>query len=378
MIGIKRNFNFRAVIEMKKTLKIAVGVSGGVDSALAAYLLKKQGHEVVGFTMKIWSGRKGKNISGRNACYGPSEKKDIQDAREAMRRLGIEHRVLDLTREYEKEVLEYFRREYLAGRTPNPCVICNQKIKFGFLLKRIFLEKDGFDFFATGHYAQVEYAKKQKRFLLKSGSDAKKDQAYFLYRLNQEQLGKIIFPLGEKKKEAIKKIAREIGLEYFAEKPESQDFIENKDRELIFGPKQKKPGKIVDMQGKVLGQHDGIWNFTIGQRKGINLGGMAEPYYVANIDACKNLVIVGPKRTVFADTFFLKDANWIAFEKLEKKISAKVKLRSSSAAVACQIIPADGKIKIKLKKPQFAITAGQSAVFYQKDIVLGGGIISLK
>jgi tRNA-specific 2-thiouridylase len=324
-----------------------------------------------------------------------------------MRRLGLKHIVIDLTKEYEKYVLDYFRKEYLSGKTPNPCVVCNQKLKFGFLQKKIFSYKDSpphqlkknnsieksntyvtefkdnwcggkFDLFATGHYARIKKDKRKNKFLLLAGCDAKKDQSYFLYRLSQAQLKKSIFPLGEMQKTEVKELARKSGFADYAEKIESQDFVEGKNYDLIFNSVRKKPGNILDMSGKVLGQHDGIHNFTIGQRKGLKVGGMAEPYYVVDIDRCKNAVIIGSKDSAFSDVFFLKNTNWIALDKLDKKISAKVKLRSSSQAVDATIVPENGRLKIKLKKPQFALTAGQAAVFYKKDVVLGGGTISLK
>jgi tRNA-specific 2-thiouridylase len=251
-------------------------------------------------------------------------------------------------------------------------------MKFGFLLKRIISEGTKFDHFATGHYARVKYDPAKKRWLLLAGQDTQKDQSYFLYRLKQNQLKKIIFPLGELQKEEVKKLAIKSGFEDYAKKTESQDFIEGENYKLLFGDVSKKPGPIVDEKGRILGQHSGIHNFTIGQRKGLNLGGLTEPYYVLDIDRCENKVIAGKKAAAFSNVFFIQDVNWIAFENLTKKISVEVKIRSSQERFACEIIPEKKRFKIKLKKPQFALTAGQSAVFYQKDVVLGGGIINLK
>lgn len=364
-------------VQKKKPI-VAVGISGGVDSTMAAYLLKQQGYSVVGVTMKIWDDKQKNFKSGKSACYGPGEKEDIRDGKKAMEKMGLKHWVVDLVEEYEKYVLAYFKKGYLSGQTPNPCVICNQKLKFGFLLKKIISEGMKFDYFTTGHYARVKYNPKKKRWLLLAGKDPQKDQSYFLYRLKQNQLKKTIFPLGNLKKEAVKKLAIKAGFGAYAKKTESQDFIEGENYNLLFGAVPKKPGLIVDEKGKVLGQHKGIHNFTIGQRKGLNLGGLAEPYYVLEINRCENKVIAGKKSAAYSDTFFIQDANWIAFESLKKKISAEVKVRSSQERYACEIIPEKKRWKVKLKKPQFAITAGQSAVFYQKDVVLGGGIISLK
>jgi tRNA-specific 2-thiouridylase len=196
--------------------------------------------------------------------------------------------------------------------------------------------------------------------------------------LKQTQLKKTIFPLGNFKKEEVKDLAMKSGFGTYAQKMESQDFIENDNYDLLFGGIKKNPGQIVDKKGKLLGHHNGIHNFTIGQRRGLNLGGLVEPYYVLDIDRCKNKVVVGKKKAGLANIFFVKDTNWIAFDNLKKKIWAEVKVRSSQERYECEIIPEKNRWKVKLKKPQFALTAGQSAVFYQKNVVLGGGIISLK
>ncbi len=362
---------------IKKKLIVAVGISGGVDSTMAAYLLKKQGYNVIGVTMKIWDDKQKNFKSGKSACYGPGEKEDIRDGQKAMQKMGLKHKIINLVPEYEKYVLDSFRKEYLAGRTPNPCVICNQKLKFGFLLKKIVAEGMKFDYFATGHYARVKYDPEKKCWLLLAGKDSQKDQSYFLYRLKQSQLQKTIFPLGELKKEEVKKMAIKSGFGAYAKKIESQDFIEGDSYNLLFSTTSKESGLIVDEKGKKLGNHQGIHNFTIGQRKGLALGGLAESHYVLDINRCENKVIVGKKSAAYSDTFFIQDANWIAFNNLTKKITAEVKVRSSQERYACEIIPIGKRWKIKLKKPQFALTSGQSAVFYRKEVVLGGGIISL-
>lgn len=354
--------------------RVVVGLSGGVDSSVSAALLKQEGYEVIGATMKLWD--KDYSASGqKGACYGPGEKDDIEAAKKAADILGIEHMVIDVSAEYKKYVLEYFKQEYLAGRTPNPCVMCNQKIKFGYLAQKIAEAGVKFDYFATGHYARVIFDKEKNRYLLLKGKDERKDQAYFLYRLSQEQLSKVIFPLGEHKKQETRKIANEFGLQDFANKEESQDFVEGGDYSHIIGPQGQKPGKIIDMEGNIVGEHNGLSNFTVGQRKGLDIGGLSEPYYVISLDVCKNEVTVGKKEDAFSKEFEIEQTNWIAFSESDKMIDAQVKTRSNGELVDCKIIPQEGGAKIELFKPSFAVTAGQSAVFYSGDIVLGGGII---
>lgn len=358
----------------KKGKKVIVGLSGGVDSAVSAALLKQQGYEVVGATMKLWD-KEYKDDTQRSACYGPGEKEDIEAAKKVAEVLGIEHMVIDLSKEYQKYVLDYFKEEYLSGRTPNPCVMCNQKIKFGYLVDKIVEAGIKFDYFATGHYARVSFDEEKKRFLLLRGKDSKKDQSYFLYRLSQEQLGRALFPLGYFKKEEVKRMAMEFGLKEFAEKEESQDFVEGGDYSIIVGEKGQRSGNIVDREGKILGKHKGLSNFTIGQRKGLDIGGLSEPYYVIDIDVCKNAVVVGKKEEAFSESFAVKNINWIAFEKLDDPIEAQTRTRSSAELIDCKIIPSGGKIMVELAKPCFAVAKGQSSVFYSGDIVLGGGII---
>ena len=259
-------------------MKILVGLSGGVDSAVTALILKQQGHTVIGATMSIW-GKDGMALKAghKNACYGPDEKEDIEQARKIAEQIGIPYHVFNCVEQYEKIVLENFKSEYIQGRTPNPCIWCNALVKFG-VLPHIARENGiEFDKFATGHYARVEEI--NGKYLLKRGLAPRKDQSYFLYRLTQEQLKNIILPLGEYTKDEIRKIAKENGL-LVAEKPDSQDFYDGDYNELL-GVKEKE-GNIVDVNGNILGHHKGIWNYTIGQRKGLGVSS-TEPLYVLSL-----------------------------------------------------------------------------------------------
>lgn len=355
---------------------VVVGLSGGVDSTVAALLLRQRGFEVVGATMKIWKGRY-KSGGGRSACFGPGEIDDINAAKKAAKIIGIKHKVIDLSAEYEKFVLDYFKKERRAARTPNPCVVCNQKIKFGFLVQKIALTGIKFDHFATGHYARINFNKKTRRYELGRGIDSNKDQSYFLYRLDQKQLKKAIFPLGGLTKDEVRKIARQNGLAEFADKAESQNFAEPEaESKIIVG--KDVVGEIVDVGGKALGKHDGYFHFTVGQRKGLRIGGLSEPYFVISIDPCKNRVVVGKKDVALRSEFGVKNINWVAVPRLLKTTRAKIRIRSSGELIAGAIIPAGKFALVKLDLPQFAIASGQSAVFYDRDIVIGGGVIDTK
>ena len=352
-------------------MKVVVGLSGGVDSSVSALLLKQKGYEVIGVSMKIWEGAYSKR-RGRPSCYGPEELEDIEDARRVSKNIGIPFYEVDLVKEYREIVLEYFKNEYLKGRTPNPCVRCNQMIKFNALLKKAQNMGIDFDSFATGHYARVEYDEKMKRYILKKGIDSRRDQSYFLYGLSQDQLSILIFPLGEYRKDDVRKIARDFGLNVH-DKEESQDFYGGNYRELL--DVLDTSGPIIDKYGRVIGTHKGIWNYTIGQRKGI--GVLSEkPLYVINIDEKRNALTVGEEKDLYREEFVAGDINWIAIEKLESPMDVSVKIRYKSEETEAQIIPIDeNKIRVRFKTPQRAVTPGQVSVFYQQDIVVGGGII---
>ncbi|RAI14046.1 MAG: tRNA 2-thiouridine(34) synthase MnmA [Candidatus Melainabacteria bacterium] len=351
-------------------MKILVGLSGGVDSSVAALILKQQGHEVVGATMSIW-GKDGMAAKSghKNACYGPDEKEDIEEARKIAAQIGIPYYVFNCVEQYEQIVLDNFKSEYIQGRTPNPCVWCNALVKFGVL--PLIAKGNGieFDKFATGHYARVE--EKDGRFLLKRGIAPHKDQSYFLYRLKQEQLKNIILPLGNYTKDQIRKIAKDNGLEV-AEKPDSQDFYDGDYNELL-GVKEKD-GNIVDLDGKVIGHHKGIWNYTIGQRKGIGVSA-TEPLYVLELRKDTNEVVIGPADKTFKKELTAVNLNWIAFDKLENERKVYAKIRSTQQPTPITITPNGDNVDVVFDELQKSIAIGQSVVFYDEDVVLGGGVI---
>jgi tRNA-specific 2-thiouridylase len=352
--------------------KVIVGLSGGVDSSVAAYILKQQGFDVTGVTMSIWDGKPGQIPSGKHACYGPDENEEIAEARELAGILDIPYRVFDCSQRYKTLVLDYFRQEYLSGRTPNPCIKCNQLIKFGMLPEVARMEGLNFDYFATGHYAVVEWDDHRKRYLLRKGLDARKDQTYFIYRLTQQQLSKVLFPIGKMTKQEVREMAAKINIP-LSEKEESQDFYSGDYKDLL--DVKEMPGDIVDCNGTVLGKHNGIWNFTIGQRKGLGIA-YSEPLYVISLNKDKNTVVVGTHKEVMSSSFLVDDLNWIAIGSLEEPMEVEVKIRSAHNAVGAHIEPfGKDSVKVTFHLPNDSITPGQSAVFYQDDRVVGGGVI---
>jgi tRNA-specific 2-thiouridylase len=350
-------------------MKIAVAMSGGVDSSVAAALLVKQGHEVIGVTMQL------RPLESGTALDTAAADAVSADARKVAEKLGIPHHVLDLRRVFKHTVIDYFCREYTAGGTPNPCVLCNRQIKFGALWEKA--RELGAEFLATGHYAAV--TQNNGRFLLKKGSDLKKDQSYFLYRLTQEQLSRTLFPLAVLTKDKVKDLARELELPT-AFRPESQEICFVPDNDYAGFLKEYyhaavTPGPILDRSGNTLGEHRGIINYTIGQRKGLGIAS-PEPLYVTGIDAVNNTITAGTKGDIYAVELAAGDLNWIAYDPPDRPVKVAARVRYRHEDIEAVITPInEHEIYVKFSTPQMAVTPGQSVVFYEEDTVIGGGTI---
>jgi len=356
-----------------KKPRVVMAMSGGVDSTAAAVLLVKQGYDVVGVSMKLWPSEFCGVEKSKSCC----STRDIQDARQAAAKLGIPFYAIDLSKEFKKEVIDYFCDEYLAGRTPNPCIVCNEKIKFGRLLEKA--KSLNADFIATGHYAKAGYDKKRNRFVLKKSKDKNKDQSYVLFGLAQHQLKHTLFPLEKLTKPQARQVCRKMKLKA-ADKPESQEicFIpDNNYAKFLIDKYAAKPvsGEIVSTSGEVIGKHQGLMFFTVGQRKGLGLGGNKNPLYVVDIDIKNNRLVVGSQKEAYKKTLFADNVNWInAPRRSSFKTKAKIRYNHIPAeAVVCSA--GEGVVRVDFKEPQFAITPGQAVVFYNGDEVLGGGWI---
>jgi len=363
--------------------RVLLGMSGGVDSSVAGYLLREQGYDVVGVTMKVWP----QDCISRaeDKCCGPQA---VADARGVAHSLGFPHYVVDEADQFERLVIDYFSSEYQAGRTPNPCVMCNEKLKFGNLWKKA--EALGCDYIATGHYAVIEHH--PDRAVLRKGVDSRKDQSYFMFSLRQPQLQRALTPLGRMSKPAIREIARSLGLKV-ADKVDSQEicFVPGNDYKAFLrshlGAEEFHPGGIYDLEGNFLGEHGGIELFTIGQRKGLP-GGSAQPRYVIDLDPGTNRVLVGAAEDLASDDFEIDQVNWIVPAVAggadpgprpavaATPIEVTVKIRYSHPGTRATLTPLpEGRVRVQLHEPQKAVTPGQAAVFYDGDIVVGGGWI---
>jgi len=351
--------------------RVLLGMSGGVDSSVAGYLLREQGYDVIGVTMKVWP----QDCISRaeDKCCGPQA---VADARAVAHSLGIPHYVVDEADQFERTVIDYFTSEYQAGRTPNPCVMCNEKLKFGNLWGKA--EALGCDFIATGHYAIIEHHR--DRAVLRKGIDPRKDQSYFLFSLRQPQLRRALTPLGAMRKPEIRKIAHSLGLKV-ADKIDSQEicFVPGNDYKAFLrshlGENEFHRGEIYDVEGNFVGEHDGIELFTIGQRKGLP-GGSAKPRYVVDLDAETNRVIVGDVEDLVCDEFEIDRTNWIARELPDEDVDATVKIRYSHPGTPATVTSLENhRARIRLHEPQRAVTPGQAAVIYDGDVVIGGGWI---
>lgn len=356
---------------MAKT--VCIGMSGGVDSSVAAYLLKKQGYNVIGVTMQIWQDEDPAEISENGGCCGLSA---VDDARRVANKLDIPYYVMNFKQEFKKHVIDYFIDEYKNGRTPNPCIACNRYVKWEALLHRCM--GIGGDLIATGHYARVIQLP-NGRYTLKVAKGVIKDQTYALYNLTQEQLSKTLMPVGDYTKDEIRAIAEEIGLSV-ANKPDSQDicFVPDGDyagyleREAGI---QSVPGNFIDTNGNVLGRHKGIIHYTIGQRKGLGLA-MGHPVFVADILPETNEVVIGENADIFQDRLVADRVNFMSVEKLEKPMSVTAKIRYSHKGAPCTISMLDDKhVAVVFDEPVRAVTKGQAVVFYKDDYIVGGGVI---
>ncbi len=356
--------------------RVLVAMSGGVDSSLTAALLKEEGYDVIGVTMRLWHSERDREAfegRGRGCCAMSA----VEDARHVAAALDIPFYVVNFQEPFYKEVVSYFIEEYQAGRTPNPCIACNRHMKFDLLLQKA-LELEA-DYIATGHYARVAYDGHSGRYLLRKSADARKDQTYTLYHMKQEQLARTLFPLGPFEKEATRERAASLGLKV-ADKPDSQEicFIPDDDYKAFLeseGAGPYKPGPIYDTGGKLLGTHKGIPFYTIGQRKGLGLAAR-EPLYVVAINTHNNSLVVGKKEDTASRGLWAGDINFIPFASLTAPLEVAIKIRYNFPESKAVLYPPEGEeVRVEFVHPLQAVTPGQSVAFYQGDILVGGGVI---
>ena len=361
--------------------KVVVAMSGGVDSSVAALLLQREGYEVVGVTMKLYSLDESALPADHQGCCTLD---DVEDARAVCRKLGISHYVLNMEREFRSHVMDYFVSEYQSGRTPHPCIACNDKIKFSHLMGRADILNA--DFVSTGHYAQID--RTPEGFVLRKAVDHGKDQSYVLFGMNQEQLARTLMPVGAYPKEEIRRLALEAQL-VTADKPDSQDicFVPLGDYKTFLREQTSTvAGEIVDLEGSVLGHHEGIEFYTIGQRRGLGIS-QGEPRYVVRLEPAANRVVVGPEAALYSTEMWVSGVNFIngRGRALEEPTAVGVKIRYKSYEAAAELYPCGDQARggrshgdqalVRFREPQRSVTPGQAAVFYQGDVLLGGGTI---
>ena len=355
--------------------KVLLAMSGGIDSAAAAILLLEAGFQVIGATMLLSGSR---SYQGQSGCFGPGEARSQADLQRVCEHLKIPLHPLNLAADFDRLILDYYRQSYLAGTTPNPCVVCNSALKFGLLpfqLRALGVEHD---FFATGHYARLETDSDTGRVRLFKAADPRKDQSYFLCLLTQNQLQNTLLPLGKIPKTQVREIVSQSGLNFLLDKAESQDFVNESYHPLLFENDDEQPGELIGPNGEKLGTHRGLSRYTIGQRRHIGISGKPEPWYVTALDHRQNTVRVGPREGLFSHSLIAHSVNWVSIPAISAETRAQTKIRLAHEPAPSTLIPlSEGRVKVLFEQAQMSITPGQFAVFYDGDMLLGGGVVGL-